>query len=261
LSSPDVTAAIGHIRDHTATAYRPLPAGPDSTSGTAHLAAGSIETLLLVPPGADRTVDLVLPESAQPTIDAETLYGDILLINQAALDLANAAAHTLDPSSPPIDLTPSGPAAPDTWRFHVPADEWAVVRVGTAANTAADVPFSATTPIRTYVDQDGNQPIAIGGRVLGAIDTLETNDTYLIDLAAGQHVSISASSPQGDVLFGVVAPGQKVTDGAFTDDSGLGLYGVDAHTIYTAPAAGTYRIVVATNDYVATGYALEVTAA
>ncbi len=60
------------------------------------------------------------------------------------------------------------------------------------------------------------------------------------------------------VGVGVVAPGQRLVEGAYTDDSGLGLYGTDARSIYTATAAGTYEIVVAVNDYVATGYALTV---
>jgi S1-C subfamily serine protease len=260
LSSDDVTDSIGHIRDHTASGYTPLPSGPDTTAGTVHLSAHEFDTTLLIPPASkDRTIDLVLAESVQPLVDAETFFGDVLLVNQAAIDVIDARSKAIDPSALPLDLSPSEPVAPDTWRFEVPADEWAFVLLGTASDAAADVPYTSTTPLRIIVDDDGDQPIKAGDRVLGTIDTLEQKDMYALDLAAGETVTITASSPQSDALFGVIAPGQLSTDGTFTDDSELGLYGMDAQSTFTAPAAGTYRILVSMNDYVATGYALEVT--
>jgi len=179
-------------------------------------------------------------------------------VNQAAVDIFTAAAGGGDPSAAPADLTASAPVAPDTWRFDVPADQWVLVRLGTAAAQATDVPFTSTIPLRTYVDDDDGHPVKVGDRVVGSIDSLEHGDIYRIDLAAGQTITVTATSPQGDVLFGVVAPGQRLVDGTFTDDSGLGLYGTDARSTYTAATTGTYQIVVGVNDYVATGYALEI---
>jgi Trypsin-like peptidase domain len=259
LSSDDVAASMAAIRDHTAIPYHPLPTNPDATSGTAHLAPSDFGTTLLIPPnGTDRTVDLALPESAQPIIDAETFFGDVLLVDQAAIDVFNAAAAASNPSAAPVDLTASPPLAPDTWHFAVPADQWLLVRLGPAAAQPADVPFMSTIPVRTYVDSDDHTPINVGDRVVGTIDSLERVDLYDINLNAGQTITVTATSPQGDVLFGVVAPGQRQVDGAYTDDSGLGLYGTDARATSTASAAGTYQIVVGVNDYVATGYALTV---
>jgi hypothetical protein len=259
LSSDDVAAAMAGIRDHSAIAYHPLPSGPDATSGTAHLAPSDFGTTLLIPPDTtDRTIDLTLPESARPIIDAETFFGDVLLVNQAAIDVFNATAAAGNPAAAPVDLTASPPVAPDTWHFAVPAHQWVLVRLATAGAQPVDVPFKSTIPVRTYVDSDDHKPINVGDRVVGTIDSLERADIYDINLAAGQTITITATSPQGDVFFGVVAPGQRLVDGAYTDDSGLGLYGTDARGPYTAPTTGTYEIVVGVNDYVSTGYALAV---
>lgn len=72
---------------------------------------------------------------------------------------------------------------------------------------------------------------------------------------------IHAGSAVGDIGFSVQAPGQSVTDATYVDDSGVGLFDIDAREIFTAGTAGVHRLTVYSADGMATAYRLRVTEA
>jgi hypothetical protein len=55
-----------------------------------------------------------------------------------------------------------------------------------------------------------------------------------------------------------VPPSVDPSDVEPVDDSGIGLYGLDAEATFVAEQTGTYLIGVSVNDYFVTGYRLDV---
>jgi hypothetical protein len=188
-------------------------------------------------------------------VEVLSLFGDVLFINQAALD---RVAEFEELSHYDYDLDADEPVEPGVFEFDVPFDEPAIVFVGTRLTSGADMAFSATTPVHVMEDDDHAQHIVAGDRVEGALDFLNPYDTYLIDLDAGEAVEIFVGSPSADLAFFVGARGERLADAFYSDDTGGGLYGSDARDVFDADKAGEYVIYVTGYAGGVAGYVLRV---
>lgn len=256
LSSANVRRSIARILDGDTPDYRSFPAD-GATAGTFSLPDDvSIQVLTVAASEQARTVRLSLPAPAQPALTVVDIFGEMLFVNQAALDAAAAFFGPLeDPGAA------GAPVAPGVFEFEIPEDTYALVLVGTRRPAGAEIPFTSTVPLGRYDDVDQNRPIQPGDMVRGEIDHLEIQgDSFLIELTEGQTIEVHASSAVGDLGFIIQGPGQPAAEATFVDDSGIGLFDADAEDTYTAKVAGTHRIIVVSSDGLATGYRLSVAA-
>jgi hypothetical protein len=256
LSADDVEAALKRIRSDESPPYRPFPTGGGVTEGSFRLAEGDAFQVLAIPPAPEeRTIRLTLPPDVQPVVEVLSLFGDVLFINQAALD---RVAEFEELSHYDYDLDADEPVEPGVFEFDVPFDEPAVAFVGTRLTNGADMAFSATTPVHVMEDSEYAPHIVAGDRVEGVLDFLNPYDTYVIDLDAGEAVEIFVGSPSADLAFFVGAPGERLADAFYSDDAGGGLYGSDARDVFEADKAGEYVIHVTGYAGGVSGYVLRV---
>jgi hypothetical protein len=96
--------------------------------------------------------------------------------------------------------------------------------------------------VNTWIDPDHGRPVAVGSSVAGNGDYPGDLDWFLLELEAGQTVTIRASSINIDasLLVDLVAGGALQSD----SDSGGGVIGFDAMIVYTAPETGSYAVAV-----------------
>ncbi len=152
-----------------------------------------------------------------------------------------------------LDITAEG-----SYVFEVPADARASVWLSRLdLDETLDVAVTSTRPFQLVEDTDDAAAVGIGEQRFGTIDPLEFQDVYTVDLAALQAVEITVASAVGDPGFSVLALGADYrADTYFVDDSNLGMGGLDAQGVFTAPVASTYRIIVWENTTHA-GYLLK----
>ena len=255
LSAEDVKVALERIRSGESGRYRPFPTSGGVTQGSFRLAdRDSVQVLAIPAAPEDRTVRLTLPPDRRPAIDVVSLSGDVLFINQTAIDII-AEFQDRDPSS--LGVYAHEPVAPGVVEFDVPEDVPAIAFVGPGLADGADVAFSATAPV-VAIETDDHKYIVAGDIVEGVIDVLDRGDSYTIYLDAGEAVEIFVGSPSVDMAFYVRAPGERLADASFFDDGGGGLFGSDARDVFRADETGAYTIHVVARDFDVTGYVLRV---
>lgn len=255
LGGPDVRESIDAITAGDTPEYHPIVAEPSVTTGAVDVPDEWTSTLLVVAATDDeRTLQLTVPDDAEPTVYVSNLYGDVYLVNQRVIDQAIADDPSLDPEFVGELLESS---APGVYDVAIAAGEDMTIGLGTIRPTGATVSFESSVPLVVYADPDGEQPIEPGAHVSGVIDYFELDDVYLLELTEGDEVEIQVSAGAGDAVLEFVAPGGARDEG-YVDDSGTGLYGYDIDETFTAEETGTYRLFVSVNDAVVVGYQLDV---
>jgi len=253
LGGPDVRQSIDAITAGDTPEYHPIVAEPSVTTGAVDVPDEWSSAVLVVAATDDeRTLTLTVPDNAEPTVSVSNLYGDVHLVNQRLIDQAVADDPSLDPEFVG-DLLQS--SAPGVYDVTIAAGEDMTIGLGTIRPAGAHVAFESSLPLVVFADPDGEQPIASGDHVRGVIDYFEHEDVYLLELTEGDDVAIIVSA--GDPILDFVAPGDAPDDD-YVDDSATGLYGYDIDETFTAEQTGTYRLYVAVNDFVVTGYQLDV---
>ena len=255
IAAPDVERAIAAIRSGKGTDYHALPSKATETKSTLALASSAEFRPMYFPAApAARKVHLTIPDSAAWEID--TIAGDLVTIDKA--QVTKLAGDTTPADFLPAGATVATATSPGEWDVTLPPDIGAILAVGTTTDAGATFDVTSSEPFASLPDTDQDRQITIGSKTTGILDTYENDDSYVVTLAVGDKLSITASSPQGDVDYAVLAPGEKRSDAVFVTDGGGGLYNLDAKGTFTATVAGPHRIIVVSNDDVATGYRLTV---
>ncbi|MEJ7845123.1 MAG: PPC domain-containing protein, partial [Acidimicrobiales bacterium] len=144
--------------------------------------------------------------------------------------------------------------------FTVPAGRFGVVLAESLVGPEGAVTYTSSVPLSSFPDADNGVPLTIGTRHVGALDTFETLDTFTVDLAQGQALDVYLGAVAGDMAYWIYPVGGEADEANMVDDSNEGLYGLDAHETFTAPAAGAYIIEVSTYETISVGYVLDVQA-
>jgi hypothetical protein len=253
LDGDDVQAAVDAVRAGRGDAYAPIPDLREATTRHAldlpHPLAR--ESLVVGAADEDRTIEVAVGDG-RPDVGlvAYDLLGNALLLDQAGADVLSAVSD-LSPSDLGIEV--SAPEPGGRYRFDLPAGSLAVVQVSTSNPAGAHVEVDTSVPSAVAPRTDP-QPLQLGATASGTFDFFELNDLYSVDLAAGERVRVTATTPQGDAAVLVEAPGTGFDRLEVIDDGGGGLYDYDAEGTYTAPVDGTYWFGVLTYDAVVTGY-------
>jgi len=256
LSSPDVRRSIADIQHGDTPSYRHLVDDPAITEGIFDVAS-DLEFGLLVLRAADavRSLQLTVPEANEPTVEVFDLADSVHLANQRRIDQELAADPSLTAADAGTVLTP---ATSGDYTIDVPADTDLFITVGSGRPGGAAVEFDSSLPVVVYEDTDDGRKINTGETVTGVVDPFEFSDTFLLDLAVGDSVTIRVSAGGSDPGLLVVPPGVDPKTVTPVDDSSLGLFGYDAETTFTAQTSGSHEIDVWMNDWIASGYRLDV---
>jgi S1-C subfamily serine protease len=262
LGAVHVQDSIDAILAGSASEYHPLPTEGSVTSATFHVDDADVDEGFALLPTSDRdtTVRLSLRSDAVPTLDVfdilsgEEIFASRSLIEQVA-EMSGVSPEEIDPGG-----DRGREVEPNVFEIDVPADVHVGVTFGTTSGPA-DVTLDAPDGVFVIVDGDDDQALAVGDVVEGTIDYLEQFDRFVIELAAGDEVSLFVGSPAGDMTLTVQSPAQSVFDADYFDDSSVGLLGLDVDELFTANESGTYVLYVSTADGLSTAYRLEVNAA
>jgi S1-C subfamily serine protease len=109
------------------------------------------------------------------------------------------------------------------------------------------VELESSHPLRSFVDPDDGVSVTAGETRFGYAEYPGDIDSYLIDLAAGETITISVSAVIVDPDILIDRPGNVDDVLAYDESSGGGLFGTDALLTFTAETEGTYYLVV--SDY------------
>ena len=258
LRTPDVQAAVDRITAGQGSPYHPWVGASAVTSGSYTVPDPDTPWLITVPPAeGDQTVELRFEPGPFPFVTVDSSDGEPLWLPPTLLENSSPAELRLDQTTYDRLLASAG-SDDNVASFTVPANRYGVVMVSSGLGPGSILNFSSNVPVHTHADSDNLTPIAVGTRLEGAVEAFEFFDSYTVDLAEGQVIDIYVGSVGGDMAYVVYPSGQEPDEAAVVDDSNEGLYGLDAHGTFTAPAAGSYVIEVGTYDVISIGYILEV---
>lgn len=119
-----------------------------------------------------------------------------------------------------------------------------------------DVEVTGNFPIRPLIDPDDETVVFPGDVVYGYADYPGDIDTYLIDLTAGDRISVSVSAVLMDPQIIIDLEGNEADFLAYDDNSGGGLFGTDAEVTFRADIDATYFLVVVDQYFGPGGYVM-----
>ena len=121
-----------------------------------------------------------------------------------------------------------------------------------------DVALDANFSMRRLIDPDDGKMVEAGATIPGYSDYPGDIDYYLIDLAAGDTITVLVSAVLMDPEIFIDLPDNPLDSLANDADSGGGLFGTDAEVTFTAEADATYLLVVVDALYGPGGYVLTI---
>lgn len=260
LASTDVAAGLAGIDAGQAGGYRPIDAATAATTGTFTATGPNLPLILTVPPSdVDQPVQVSFDRAGEPLVTVQDSTGELLWLPPTLLRQASAEELELDQGT--YDRL-RGAAGDDdaVASFTVPAGRFGVVLAESLVGPEGAVTYTSSVPLSSFPDADNGVPLTIGTRHVGAIDTFEALDTFTVDLAQGQALDVYLGAVAGDMVYWIYPVGGEADEANMVDDSNEGLYGLDAHETFTAPAAGAYVIEVSTYETISVGYVLDVQA-
>ena len=146
-------------------------------------------------------------------------------------------------------------------KIDVEHDGMHVVEVYQYENYASVGSISSTAELTPLMDWDDHKRPVIGEAVSGNIDFINDIDPYRLFLKKDQEINIRVESVMFDPVVSVDMDAIWEDDGNLStdDDSGKGMFGMDAEMNYRAPADGIYYVIVkSASGYETGGYYLTV---
>ena len=122
----------------------------------------------------------------------------------------------------------------------------------------ANFTLSTTHSLIPIPDPDDGGQVRVGQAVRGNIDYPGDVDTYSVRLTANQKVELSATSFLLDTFLAADFYDANDEQIIIDDDSGGGLFGLDAQIVYRAPHTGDFLVVVYDNFSETGAYTLEI---
>ena len=102
--------------------------------------------------------------------------------------------------------------------------------------------LSSNANLIPYPDPDVGKAVKVGQTFRGSLDAPADIDFFLLELSEGETVQLTVESPNVDPFILVGFPEAAEEQWVGDDDSGGGLFGVDAKLIYRAPHSGSYFV-------------------
>ena len=167
------------------------------------------------------TIDIVIDSEATGWFYVVDMYGNALISVEEKLSRVESRAWTTELDAPYfLALAPN-------------SDGLSHFRVKSNQNL---IPFD---------DPDDGTSISIGQTIVGNMDIPGEVDAFIIELETGDMIDVTVDSNNFDPFVLAAYPDVKEEDVRSDDDSGGGVFGVNAKLTYRAPHSGIYFIVIA----------------
>jgi peptidyl-prolyl cis-trans isomerase A (cyclophilin A) len=118
------------------------------------------------------------------------------------------------------------------------------LEIGQLSETPGSFQVTSNRSLAPYEDADGGATAATGKAVAASIDYPGDFDYFEIDLEEGETVDIAVDSMNFDPVVQVGDPGATDDQLVLDDDSGGGIFGLNARLTYRAPYGARYLISV-----------------
>lgn len=261
LATDDVMDAVDRIRSTGGDDRRTIPTGDDdlTTSGSLSLDEERPSGTLILPPGDQRTVELVVEAGAPVSVDISTAV-EMVGSNEQAID--QLLDDEVIDEEQADDLPRLDEPVPGTYRFDAPKNETVYVIVG-VMDEPVDVEFSADTSFVVFGETVEGAPLEVGSTRRGVLDAFAVEAIHELEVTEAGDLVFEVSAGASDAYLTVLPPGERYDyydSEVSADDGGGGLYGLDArYEVSVEPEdIGTWRVVVGTWDGVITGYSVSV---
>ena len=118
------------------------------------------------------------------------------------------------------------------------------LQVEIASGSGSSFDLASNVRLKPLNDPDDGRIIEVGDTIAGSLDYFSDWDWYSIHLNEGETVKISTDSLNVDTTIAVDFPNSRKNQVVFDDNSGGGLYGINAELVYRTPKSGEYYIAV-----------------
>lgn len=118
------------------------------------------------------------------------------------------------------------------------------VILGQVSETAADFQVRSNRTLIPYDDRDDGTAIAVSSPVYACLDYPGDVDYFTVDLEAGETIDVAVDSIAIDPILAVDFWGAQDQEVVFDDDSGGGLFGLNARLTYRAAHSGSFVVAV-----------------
>ncbi len=123
---------------------------------------------------------------------------------------------------------------------------------------ATEATVESNFPLHPVEDPDDGTTVAAGTTVFGYADYPGDVDTYLIELSAGETITVTVSAVLMDPEIIIDLVGNTEDFLGYDQSSGGGLFGTDARLTFSADSDATYLLVVADEFYGPGGYVMTI---
>lgn len=118
------------------------------------------------------------------------------------------------------------------------------LQVGMNSEQPSDFIVASNIQLLPVFDPDDGRRVALGTTVAGSLDHFDDWDWFSIQLKAGEIVRVSTDSINVDTTLFIDFAQAMASEVVFDDDSGGGMFDMNAEIVYQAPHTGEYRIIV-----------------
>jgi S1-C subfamily serine protease len=155
-------------------------------------------------------------------------------------------------------IADEGASGTETLVAQAPFDSPYFVTLGSFAIEPIDVTVSSNFPMRPLLDPDDGMFVAPGDTINGYADYPGDVDFFLIDLAAGDTITVLVSAVLMDPELVIDLADNQFDPLAADSDSGGGLFGTDSLLTFTADTDATFLLVVADAFFGPGGYVMTI---
>ena len=104
--------------------------------------------------------------------------------------------------------------------------------------------INASHRLTPFIDLDDNKGLTSPRTVVGNLDYPGDIDSFRLVLDEGEKINIQVDSILIDPILIIARPGDREEQLVFDDDSGGGIFGLDAEITFVAPDPGTYLLII-----------------